>query len=150
MKNDQKFFIVPGSPKEFIAAERLEAIKNAFPEAHCAIKCTTAEFSAVCPKSGMPDIYTLQIEYVPDQFIVELKSLKMYLHCFRLIGMFVENIANKIADDFYEIVKPEFLKISITQAVRGGILTEVETHRGSYGDNPPPKKSDKFETMDSE
>ena len=56
------------------------------------------EFTCLCPKTGQPDFATLELEYVPDQLCVELKSLKLYIWSFRDRGAFHEAVTNEIAD----------------------------------------------------
>jgi 7-cyano-7-deazaguanine reductase len=104
----------------------------------------------VCPKSGLPDIYALNISYYPAKSLVELKSLKLYLNCYRLIGMFVEDIAQHIADDFWKAVNPHFVQITLVQGMRGGIITQSKVFRGQIPDNEnftTEDKKDKYETM---
>ena len=82
----------------------------------------TDELSAVCPFSGLPDISKLDIEYIPTDKIVELKSLKYYLISFRNVGIYQEAITNRIYNDIFKILQPKFLKITTKYNVRGGIL----------------------------
>ena len=60
------------------------------------IKIELPEFTSVCPKTGLPDFGVITIEYIPDELCLELKSLKYYLLEYRDMGIFMENIANKI------------------------------------------------------
>ena len=78
------------------------------------------EFNAVCPKTGLPDFCTIHITHVPNQHIVELKSLKLYIVKYRNIGIFHEAVTNKIMDDF---TKASNSQISVTGdfSPRGGI-----------------------------
>ncbi len=57
------------------------------------------EYTAICPKTGLPDFGTIQLTYVPDQSCLELKSLKGYIHGYRNLGIFYENAVNKILAD---------------------------------------------------
>lgn len=79
------------------------------------------EVSALCPVTMQPDIYTVKISYVPDEFCVESKTLKLYLMRFRNEGIFGEGITARIADDIFEAVAPKALKVETTQQVRGGL-----------------------------
>ncbi len=83
------------------------------------------ELTALCPKTRLPDFYELRILMVPDKFLPELKSLKLYLVAFRNIGIFHEHLAARIFDDFIEAVKPQFLSLELKVNVRGGIYTTV-------------------------
>jgi 7-cyano-7-deazaguanine reductase len=87
------------------------------------IEYTTHEFSAVCPFSGLPDIGHLKVEYVPNKFVVELKSLKYYLLSYRNVGIYQEHATPKLFKDLFDLLKPEFLKITLTYNTRGGIDT---------------------------
>lgn len=82
----------------------------------------TDELSAVCPFSGLPDYAKLDIEYIPTNKIVELKSLKYYLISYRNIGIYQEALTNRIYNDLFKVLEPKFLKITTKYNVRGGIL----------------------------
>ena len=85
----------------------------------------TDELTAVCPMTGLPDFYTLRIEYTPDKHIPELKSLKMYTIWYRNIPILHEHLATKIFDDFSKAVSPKTLKLELIAAVRGGVVSTV-------------------------
>lgn len=86
------------------------------------IKYETDEFSAVCPFSGLPDIAKIEIEYIPDKKIVELKSLKYYFMSYRNVGIYQEAVTDRIYKDLYNILSPKYLSIKTVYNVRGGIL----------------------------
>ena len=67
---------------------------------------TCPEFTCVCPASGFPDFATIQIKYVPKDWCVELKSLKLYLNQFRDQGIFHEDVSNRILDDLVNLLDP--------------------------------------------
>ena len=69
------------------------------------------EFTCLCPRTGQPDFATLELEYVPDQLCVELKSLKLYVWSFRDRGAFHEAVTNEIADLLATTLKPRFLRL---------------------------------------
>ena len=69
---------------------------------------TLPEFTCLCPKTGQPDFATFELEYVPDELCVELKSLKLYLWSFRDRGAFHEAVTNQIADDLARRLRPAF------------------------------------------
>ena len=81
----------------------------------------THEFSAVCPFSGLPDIATVRIQYVPTDKCLELKSLKLYFISFRQVGMYQEHVTNRIHSDIWEVLSPAYLRIETIYATRGGI-----------------------------
>ncbi len=89
------------------------------------IRIDIPEFTCLCPKTGQPDFATLQIEYVPDQYCVELKSLKLYVWSFREQGAFHEAVTNQILQDLITACQPRFMRIRAIFNVRGGIYTTV-------------------------
>ena len=89
---------------------------------------TCPEFTSVCPRTGQPDFGTILIKYVPDQKIVELKSLKLYLFSYRDQGIFHEHVTNKILDDFVAACDPLRCEVVGDFNVRGGIKTIVRAH----------------------
>lgn len=103
----------------------LEAWPNQYSDRDYEIKITIPEFTCVCPRTGLPDFATIRINYVPDQLCVELKSLKLYTHSFRDTGIFHENVANKILDDFVKACEPRKITVETDFNIRGGIHTIV-------------------------
>jgi 7-cyano-7-deazaguanine reductase len=84
----------------------------------------------VCPATGQPDFAKLTIQYIPDQKILESKSLKLYLWSFRDQGAFHEHAANSILDDLVKALKPRWCKVTAEFSIRGGISITVEAeHR---------------------
>ena len=83
-------------------------------------------FTAICPKTGLPDFGTIYISYIPNAECIELKSLKEYILFFRNVGIFHENVVNKLFDDIKAAIKPKNLKILGDFSVRGGIKTTVK------------------------
>jgi 7-cyano-7-deazaguanine reductase len=81
--------------------------------------------TCLCPVTGQPDFATVRITYVPDEFLVELKSLKMYLWSFRNEGAFHEAVTNTILDDLVAALAPRRMTVETVWKVRGGILTTV-------------------------
>ena len=86
------------------------------------IRMQIPEFTCLCPKTGQPDFATLDLEYVPDQRCVELKSLKLYIWSFRDRGTFHEAVTNEIADHLTTAMDPRFLRLTARFNVRGGDL----------------------------
>ncbi|MCZ6472501.1 MAG: preQ(1) synthase [SAR324 cluster bacterium] len=81
----------------------------------------TAEFSAVCPYSGLPDYARLSLEYIPDASILELKSLKYYIVSFRNVGIFQESATARIYNDLWALLQPQWLCVTTVYNTRGGI-----------------------------
>ncbi len=81
----------------------------------------TKEFSAVCPFSGLPDIATVEVEYIPAKSCIELKSLKYYFMSYRDVGIYQEAVTGRIFKDLMKAMSPEFLRIKTIYNTRGGI-----------------------------
>jgi len=105
--------------------DTLEPIDNPATQRDYTIEIVCPEFTSVCPKTGQPDHGELTFEYVPDQKMVELKSLKMYLQQYRNEGIFYENVTNVIFDDFIEVVQPKKAKLVARFTPRGGIRSNI-------------------------
>ncbi|HEX5163730.1 MAG TPA: preQ(1) synthase [Steroidobacteraceae bacterium] len=116
---------------------RLETFANPSREIDYTIRMTLPEFTCLCPKTGQPDFATFELEYVPDELCVELKSLKLYLWSFRDRGAFHEAVTNQIADDLAGACRPRFLRLTGKFNVRGGIYTSVIVERRKSGWQPP-------------
>jgi len=104
----------------------MEKLPNKYPDRHYEIVIQAPEFTCLCPMTSQPDFAEITITYVPDQFIVELKSLKLYLHGYRDRGIFHEEAVNAILDDFIATVSPRRVEIVGRFNVRGGITTTVK------------------------
>jgi 7-cyano-7-deazaguanine reductase len=86
------------------------------------------ELTSVCPITRMPDFYSFQLIYEPNQKLIELKSLKFYLAAFRDDELYHEEITNQIFDDLKRIVEPRWIFICLKANVRGGIDTTVKRY----------------------
>ncbi|HAR63375.1 MAG: NADPH-dependent 7-cyano-7-deazaguanine reductase QueF [Candidatus Margulisiibacteriota bacterium] len=95
------------------------------------ITYTTKEFSAVCPFSGLPDIAQVTIEYIPDEFCLELKSLKYYFISYRNVGIYQEAVTNMLFSDIYAVLKPHYLKVTTVYNTRGGIDATCYIEKGN-------------------
>ncbi len=84
------------------------------------------EFSAVCPFSGLPDIAVVDVSYVPNGKIVELKSLKYYYLSYRNVGIYQEDMTSRLYRDLKALLDPKELYIRTLYNVRGGIETVCE------------------------
>jgi 7-cyano-7-deazaguanine reductase len=90
---------------------------------------TSDELTSLCPLTGQPDFNTVEILYAPDRRCIESKSLKLYLWSFRDEGAFVEALAATIATDVFDATEARWVQVTITQHVRGGIVTTAVARR---------------------
>ncbi len=90
------------------------------------LHCT--EFTCLCPMTGQPDYAQIDISYVPDKFVVESKSVKLYLETFRNEGIFHEHLAVDIAQDFVKFLLPVSIDVTVKFHVRGGIAIDATYH----------------------
>ena len=86
---------------------------------------TNDELASMCPVTQQPDLSTVVIEYEPDQWCVESKSLKLYLWGFRDRAVFAEALAAEIAREIKSSAKPKWVKVTLTQRPRGGIEVQA-------------------------
>ena len=105
--------------------KEIEVVKNQYSDRDYLVKISIPEFTCVCPRTGQPDFASIEINYIPDALIVELKSLKLYLQGFRALGVFHEEVTNKILDDFRSACKPQRIEVVGRFNARGGISTNV-------------------------
>jgi 7-cyano-7-deazaguanine reductase len=89
------------------------------------IEIEMPEFTSVCPKTGLPDHGTLTLRYSPDKRCLELKSLKMYTLAYRNLGIFQENIVNRMVDDVVRAADPLWVSLEGDFTPRGGISTRI-------------------------
>ena len=106
----------------------IETWKNEYSDKDYTIEVTNPEFTAVCPKTGLPDFGTIQISYIPDEQCVELKSLKEYFLSYRDVGIFHEHVINKILEDFVAACNPRKVEIVGDFHIRGGMKTIVRAN----------------------
>ena len=90
------------------------------------IKVTLPEFMALCPRSGYPDFATIYIEYIPNQYVVELKALKLYINPFMTRHISHEDSANEIYDVIEKKINPKWLKVVADFNPRGNVHTVIE------------------------
>ena len=107
---------------------------NQFPAYEITIEAP--EFTSVCPKTGLPDFGLLVLRYTPDKSCVELKSYKEYLLAYRNVGIFYENVVNRVLRDVVAACKP--VKASLTGVFnsRGGMNASVlatYSKKGGFG-----------------
>ena len=111
----------------------LETFPNPSPQRDYAIHMQVPEFTCLCPRTGQPDFATIRIRYVPDQRLVELKSIKLYVWSYRDEGAFHEDVTNRILNDFVAVAAPRWIEVIGDFSVRGGIKTVV---RATHGKRP--------------
>ena len=116
---------VPIDDESAISPQYLLAFPYEYPGSEIEIVIDTDEFTAVCPWTGLPDLGTLLIKYVPNELCVELKSLKYYLLSYRNVGIMQEHAANRILKDLSQVCSPKTMTLNLDYKPRGGIHTSV-------------------------
>lgn len=111
----------------------LERFPNKHPENDYMVTLSCPEFTSLCPKTGQPDFAEIRISYVPDGFLVESKSLKLYLFSFRNHGDFHEDCVNIIMKDLVALLEPKYLEAEGIFAPRGGISIYPFANYGKPG-----------------
>lgn len=102
----------------------IETFPNQFPDYEISIEIP--EYTSVCPKTGLPDFGTITITYVPDKLCLELKSLKLYILAYRNLGIFYENVVNRILEDVVAACRPKRASVVGEFNPRGGLKSRVE------------------------
>jgi 7-cyano-7-deazaguanine reductase len=121
---------------KMIAESTLEAVANDNRERDYEIDFSIPEFTCLCPRSNFPDFATIHIKYVPDERLVELKSLKLYINRFRDQEMFHETAVNRILDDLVNLLDPRYIEVVGDFNVRGNIKTVVTARHAQKGYSP--------------
>lgn len=101
----------------------IETWPNQYPDYE--IEIVMPEFTSVCPKTGLPDFGRIVLRYVPDRSCLELKSYKMYLLAYRDLGIFQENIVNRVLKDVVKAANPVRATVVGEFTPRGGLSTVV-------------------------
>jgi len=101
----------------------IETWPNQYPDYE--IEIAQPEFTSVCPKTGLPDFGKIVLRYVPDKRCLELKSYKMYLNAYRGLGIFQENVVNRVLRDVVKAARPKFATVIGDFSPRGGLTTVV-------------------------
>jgi 7-cyano-7-deazaguanine reductase len=101
----------------------IETWPNQYPDYE--IEIAMPEFTSVCPKTGLPDFGKIVLRYVPDRLCLELKSYKMYLLAYRDLGIFQENVVNRVLEDVVKAAKPVKATVVGDFTPRGGLGTVV-------------------------
>lgn len=126
-----------------IEENKLERFANRTQVRRYEVAFTCPEFTCVCPRSGFPDFATIRIRYVPDEWCVELKSLKLYINGFRNEKVFHEDVTNRIIQDMIDLLDPHEIEVVGDFTVRGNIHTVV-TARHVKGDGSAKKSGKKL------
>ncbi|AXI08519.1 NADPH-dependent 7-cyano-7-deazaguanine reductase QueF [Oceanobacillus zhaokaii] len=113
--------------------EVLESVDNIHSNRDYFVKFNCPEFTSLCPITGQPDFATMYISYIPDQKIVESKSLKLYLFSFRNHGDFHEDCVNIIMNDLIELLDPRYIEVWGKFTPRGGISIDPWCNYGKPG-----------------
>lgn len=116
-----------GRPEDAV----LERAPNPHPDALYVARFTAPEFTSICPVTGQPDFGHLVIDYAPGDWIVESKSLKLFLHSFRNHGAFHEDCTLYVAKRIVEAIGPIWLRIGAYWNPRGGIPIDVFWQTGA-------------------
>jgi 7-cyano-7-deazaguanine reductase len=116
-----------------IAEAKLERFGNRTKHRRYTVEFSCPEFTCVCPASGFPDFATIHIKYVPKDWCVELKSLKLYINKFRNQGVFHEDVVNVIMDDLVKLLQPWEMEVVGDFNVRGNIKTIVRANHKAKG-----------------
>ncbi|MDA8229733.1 MAG: preQ(1) synthase [Magnetospirillum sp.] len=112
---------LPASPDEAV----LETVPNPHPGTLYLVRFAAPEFTSLCPITGQPDFAHLVIDYVPEQALIESKSLKLFLGSFRNHGAFHEDCTVTIAKRLIDAAEPKWLRIAGYWYPRGGIPIDV-------------------------
>ena len=111
---------MPSEPQK-----EIEIFENPQKNRDYQINIQIPEFTCLCPKTGQPDFAHLTLDYIPDEWCVELKSLKLYMWSFRNQGCFHEAVTNEILDFLVQKTNPRLMRLTARFYVRGGIFTNV-------------------------
>ena len=111
----------------------LESFSNKHPDRDYFVKFNCPEFTTLCPITGQPDFATITISYVPDEKLVESKSLKLYLFSFREHGDFHEDVVNIIMEDLIKLLDPKYIEVWGRFLPRGVISIDPYCNYGKTG-----------------
>ncbi len=111
----------------------LETFQNRHPDRDYWVKFNCPEFTSLCPITGQPDFAAIYISYIPEERMVESKSLKLYLFSFRNHGDFHEDVVNIIMKDLIKLMEPRYIEVWGKFLPRGGISIDPYTNYGKPG-----------------
>lgn len=115
------------------APEMLETFANKHRDNDYFVKFNCPEFTSLCPITGQPDFAAIYISYIPDEKMVESKSLKLYLYSFRNHGDFHEDCVNIIMKDLIKLMNPKYIEVWGKFTPRGGISIDPYCNYGRKG-----------------
>jgi 7-cyano-7-deazaguanine reductase len=118
---------LPASPDE----AELDIVPNPHPGVTYLVRFTAPEFTSLCPVTGQPDFAHLVIDYAPAEWLVESKSLKLYLGSFRNHGAFHEDCTLRVGSDLVAALSPQWLRIGGYWYPRGGMPIDVFWQTGA-------------------
>ena len=121
--------VIEETPPEAMNLPGLDTFEYKYKGKETRISFSCPEFTSICPFSDFPDFATINIEYVPNELCIELKSLKLYINSFRSVKIFHEHVVNKILEDLVRACDPMSVDIEGDFNVRGNIKTVI---RASY------------------
>jgi len=113
------------------ASAVLERVPTSHADMGYMVRFAVPEFTSMCPMTGQPDFAHIVIDYVPGEWLVESKSLKLYMHAFRNHGAFHEDCTMDIARRLVDLLQPKWLRIGAYWYPRGGIPIDVFWQSGA-------------------
>jgi len=122
---------------EEIEQSQLEAWPNSHTDRDYVTHFEIPEFTCLCPRSGFPDFATIIVDYVPNHYVVELKSLKLYINQYRNRQISHEAAANTILDELVALLAPRWMRVVADFTVRGNIKTIIFAEHGAPGYQGP-------------
>jgi 7-cyano-7-deazaguanine reductase len=122
---------LPASPDKAV----LDRVPNPHPDTNYVARFTMPEFTSICPVTGQPDFAIIVIDYVPNKWLVESKSLKLYLNSFRNVGSFHEDCTVSIGKRLVKLLGPRWLRIGGYFYPRGGMPIDVFWQAGKLPAN---------------
>lgn len=126
-------------------SKTLQAVENPHRDLDYSIKLTCPEFTSLCPITSQPDFAHIIIDYIPQDKIIESKSLKLYLFSYRNYGAFHEKCTIQIAKDLIDCIKPKWLRISGFWYPRGGIPIDIFFENGKIPSNIYIKENNSYQ-----
>lgn len=112
--------------EQAVEKAELERWKNNITDHDYVITMEFPEFTCLCPRSGYPDFATIKVEYIPDEYVIELKSFKLYLNRYRNRHISHEDATNYIYTDLKKTLKPKFIQVIGDFEPRGNLKTAIK------------------------
>jgi 7-cyano-7-deazaguanine reductase len=109
-----------------IQQSKLSRVENKYPHRDYEISITLPEFTCLCPMTGYPDFAIIHVKYIPDKWILELKSVKLYINKYRNEYIFHEEAVNKILEDLVACCEPRWMEVMGDFNPRGNVKTIVK------------------------